>query len=74
MFVAKILILIKWKLIFLFPKQVSNKTHGYLENVEHREEGGTPAITETIRLGLVFKFKDSLDHDLVTGLEDYYEK
>ena len=32
----------------------------YDKNNENREEGGTPAIIESIRLGLVFKFKDLL--------------
>lgn len=31
---------------------VTNDDHRYLKNVELREEGGTPAIVETIRLGL----------------------
>jgi selenocysteine lyase/cysteine desulfurase len=31
--------------------------HVYLADVEHREEGGTPAIVESIRAGLVFQVK-----------------
>jgi selenocysteine lyase/cysteine desulfurase len=31
--------------------------HVYLEDIEHREEGGTPAIVESIRCGLVFGLK-----------------
>jgi selenocysteine lyase/cysteine desulfurase len=31
--------------------------HVYLEDIEHREEGGTPAIVESIRAGLVFGLK-----------------
>ena len=31
--------------------------HVYLTDIEHREEGGTPAIVESIRAGLVFGLK-----------------
>ena len=31
-----------------------------LQEVEEREEGGTPAIVESIRLGLVFRLKDTI--------------
>jgi selenocysteine lyase/cysteine desulfurase len=34
--------------------------HVYIDNLEHREEGGTPAIVESIRAGLVFQVKDSV--------------
>ncbi len=34
--------------------------HRYLSDPEHREEGGTPAIVESIRAGLVFKLKDQV--------------
>ncbi|KAI8510856.1 hypothetical protein Bbelb_117720 [Branchiostoma belcheri] len=37
---------------------VSRETHRYLQNVETREEGGTPAIVESIRAGLVFQLKE----------------
>ncbi|MFI5291714.1 MAG: aminotransferase class V-fold PLP-dependent enzyme [Candidatus Limnocylindrales bacterium] len=32
--------------------------HRYLTAIEHREEGGTPAIVESIRAGLVFQLKE----------------
>jgi selenocysteine lyase/cysteine desulfurase len=32
--------------------------HRYLSDPEHREEGGTPAIVESIRAGLVFRLKE----------------
>ena len=32
--------------------------HVYLADPEHREEGGTPAIVESIRAGLVFQLKE----------------
>ncbi len=34
---------------------VNPDEHDYLPRVEHREEGGTPAIIESIRAGLVFQ-------------------
>ncbi len=34
--------------------------HVYLEDIEHREEGGTPAIVESIRAGLVFQLKQAV--------------
>jgi hypothetical protein len=39
---------------------VNPKEHRYLTDVEHREEGGTPAIIESIRAGLVFQLKDQV--------------
>jgi selenocysteine lyase/cysteine desulfurase len=34
--------------------------HVYLSDPEHREEGGTPAIIESIRAGLVFQLKEAV--------------
>ncbi|MBI3746382.1 MAG: aminotransferase class V-fold PLP-dependent enzyme [Chloroflexi bacterium] len=34
--------------------------HVYLADPEHREEGGTPAIVESIRAGLVFQLKQAV--------------
>ncbi len=34
--------------------------HVYLDDPEHREEGGTPAIIESIRAGLVFQLKEQV--------------
>ena len=34
--------------------------HRYLSDVEAREEGGTPAIVESIRAGLVFQLKEAV--------------
>ncbi len=39
---------------------VNTLEHVYIDNLEHREEGGTPAIVESIRAGLVFQLKDSV--------------
>ena len=37
---------------------VNPTEHRYLDDIEHREEGGTPAIVESIRAGLVFQLKE----------------
>ena len=39
---------------------VSSSRHTYLTDIEHREEGGTPAIVESIRAGLVFHLKETV--------------
>jgi selenocysteine lyase/cysteine desulfurase len=39
---------------------VTPHTHAYLDDVEHREEGGTPAIVESIRAGLVIQLKQAV--------------
>src|SRR5207245_2143078 len=39
---------------------VNAREHIYLGDVEHREEGGTPAIVESIRAGLVFQLKSDV--------------
>eukprot|EP01135_Chromosphaera_perkinsii_P003530 Nk52_evm3s247 gene=Nk52_evmTU3s247 len=39
---------------------VSHKDHRYLQDIEMREEGGTPAIVESIRAGLAFQLKQSI--------------
>ena len=39
---------------------VNPEEHRYLDDVEHREEGGTPGIVESIRAGLVFQLKEAV--------------
>ncbi len=39
---------------------VNSIDHRYLSSIEHREEGGTPAIIESIRAGLVFQLKSAV--------------
>ncbi|GAB3081405.1 aminotransferase class V-fold PLP-dependent enzyme [Intrasporangium mesophilum] len=39
---------------------VNPSDHDYLTDPAHREEGGTPAIIEAIRAGLVFKLKEAV--------------
>lgn len=48
---------------------VSPDRHTYLSDPEHREEGGTPAIVESIRAGLVFKLKGLVGADRIRELE-----
>jgi len=39
---------------------VNPTEHRYLADAEHREEGGTPGIVESIRAGLVFQLKEAV--------------
>ena len=39
---------------------VNPADHAYLTDIEHREEGGTPAIVASIRAGLVFQLKEAV--------------
>ncbi|MEO0814632.1 MAG: aminotransferase class V-fold PLP-dependent enzyme, partial [Myxococcota bacterium] len=48
---------------------VSSNHHRYLDDIEHREEGGTPAIIESIRAGLVFQLKEAVGHELIHARE-----
>ena len=41
----------------------------YLEDIERREEGGTPAIVESIRAGLVFGLKDAVGVEAIRRRE-----
>jgi selenocysteine lyase/cysteine desulfurase len=43
--------------------------HVYLSEIEHREEGGTPAIVESIRAGLVFQLKAAVGVDVIRERE-----
>jgi selenocysteine lyase/cysteine desulfurase len=54
--------------------KVAKTKHCYLEDNEEREEGGTPAIIESIRLGLVFQLKEALDEDNVRKREQFLVK
>ncbi len=48
---------------------VNSDEHKYLSDLEHREEGGTPAIIESIRAGLVFQLKESVGIPTIHSLE-----
>jgi selenocysteine lyase/cysteine desulfurase len=45
---------------------VSSDAHRYIDDPEHREEGGTPDIVGSIRAGLVFQLKEAV------GAEDIF--
>jgi len=51
---------------------VTPEGHQYLEDHEHREEGGTPAIVESIRAGLVFKLQQEVGTDEIERREHNY--
>lgn len=48
---------------------VSASEHHYLADPAHREEGGTPAIVESIRTGLVFALKDAVGTAVISAHE-----
>jgi selenocysteine lyase/cysteine desulfurase len=45
--------------------------HRYLDDPVAREEGGTPAIVESIRAGLVFALKEAVGTDLIAAREEH---
>ena len=51
---------------------VSTDEHRYISDAEHREEGGTPAIIESIRAGMVFQLKETVGTDLIREREEYF--
>jgi selenocysteine lyase/cysteine desulfurase len=54
---------------------VNADDHRYLDDPEQREEGGTPAIIESIRAGLVFGLKDAVGAETIRRTEeDFIER
>jgi len=53
---------------------VNPSEHRYHSDIEHREEGGTPAIIESIRAGLVFKLKGAVGTETIRLLEEDFIK
>lgn len=51
---------------------VNPNDHRYLDDIEHREEGGTPAIIESIRAGLIFQLKHAVGADRIRDLEESF--
>ena len=51
---------------------VSPVDHRFLDDPVHREEGGTPAIIESIRAGLVFQLKQAVGTDTIKANEEDY--
>ena len=50
---------------------VNPTEHIYLSDPSHREEGGTPAIIESIRAGLVFQLKEAVGTAVIEEQEDH---
>ena len=51
---------------------VNPTDHRYLEDPAQREEGGTPAIVESIRAGLVFQLKEAVGTAVIRANEEHY--
>ena len=49
---------------------VNPHEHRYLTDHVHREEGGTPAIVESIRAGLVFHLKQNVGVEVIRAYEE----
>jgi selenocysteine lyase/cysteine desulfurase len=49
---------------------VNPEDHRYLSDPVHREEGGTPAIVESIRAGLVFQLKQAVGWQTIRAREE----
>ncbi len=48
---------------------VTAEGHSYISDPEHREEGGTPAIVDNIRAGMVMQLKRDMDETRVEARE-----
>ena len=53
-------------------RYVNPAEHVYLDDPVHREEGGTPAIVESIRAGLVFDLKRNVGVEVIRAHEEDY--
>ncbi len=51
---------------------VNPEGHAYLTDPVHREEGGTPAIVESIRAGLVFQLKEAVGVENIRRREERF--
>lgn len=51
---------------------VNPEAHRYIEDPEVREEGGTPAIVESIRAGLVFQLKEAVGVEAIRAREESF--
>jgi selenocysteine lyase/cysteine desulfurase len=49
---------------------VNTDEHRYLADPRHREEGGTPAIIEAVRAGLVFQLKEAVGSETIRAAEE----
>ncbi len=53
---------------------VSSDAARFLDDLEHREEAGTPAIVESIRAGLVFQLKEAVGTAEIHAREDAFAR
>lgn len=53
---------------------VTPEDHQFIDNHERREEGGTPAIVESIRAGLVFQLQQEVGTDNIEALEHGFKQ
>ncbi|WP_444942797.1 aminotransferase class V-fold PLP-dependent enzyme [Microbulbifer sp. ZKSA006] len=51
---------------------VTPEDHRYLEDAERSEEGGTPAIIESIRAGMVFKLQQTVGTEEISQRENQF--
>lgn len=51
---------------------VNEQEHVYVSDIVLREEGGTPAILESIRAGLVFQLKEAVSVEVIRDREERY--
>ncbi|MBM6399177.1 aminotransferase class V-fold PLP-dependent enzyme [Phycicoccus sonneratiae] len=51
---------------------VNPEDHAYLPDPAHREEGGTPAIIESVRAGLVFQLKEAVGVETIRAREERF--
>ena len=51
---------------------VNPDEHRYLSDPTQREEGGTPAIVESIRAGLVFQLQQAVGLEVIRAHEEHY--
>ncbi|HEX8092963.1 aminotransferase class V-fold PLP-dependent enzyme [Jatrophihabitans sp.] len=51
---------------------VNPDEHRYLSDPAQREEGGTPAIVESIRAGLVFQLQQAVGLEVIRAHEEHY--
>ena len=49
---------------------VTPDSHRFIDDIERREEGGTPGIVESIRAGCVFEIQQSIGTDVIEEKED----
>ena len=53
---------------------VNSRVHHFIQDVVAREEGGTPAIVESIRAALSFQLQEAVGHETIRVLEDGFTR